>query len=95
MYIRITTGTFDPAKEAELQQLTDEKYIPLLQQSPGFQSYLGGIDRLAGRVVAITVWDNMDHEQMARTAVGSLIREVEAAGLRLDPSLVFAVTREM
>ncbi len=29
MYVRITTGTFDPAKAPEIQQSTDEKFISI------------------------------------------------------------------
>jgi len=61
MYVRITTGTFDPAKAPEIQQSTDEKFIPLVQQLPGFHRYLSGIDRAAGRFVSITVWDSLAH----------------------------------
>ena len=95
MYVRVTTGSFDPAKEPELQQLTDEKLIPLLQQLPGFHSYLGGVDRVAGRFVSITVWDNLDQAQAAPTAMRGLHGELEAASLRPDPAQVFEVTREV
>ena len=95
MYVRITTGNFDPAKEAELQQLTDEKYIPLIQQLPGFHSYLGSIDSVAGRALAITVWDSLEHEQAALQAIGGLAGEIEAASLRLDPTQIFAVMRQL
>lgn len=95
MYVRITTGSFDPAKEPEVQQLTDEKYIPLLRQLPGLHSYLGSIDRVAGRALAITVWDSLEHAQAALQAIGGLAGDIEAASLRLDPSQVFEVTREI
>lgn len=93
MYIRITTGSFDPAKEQELQQLTDEKYIPLAQQLPGFHSYLSGLDRAAGRFVSLTVWDTLEHAEAFPTAVVALVLEFVAASLRPEPTQVFAVTR--
>jgi hypothetical protein len=95
MYVRVTTGNFDPAKEAELQQLTDEKYIPRIQQLPGFHSYLSGIDRAAGRFVSISVWDTLDHVQALPTALADLLGEFVAASLRPEPTQLFEVTREI
>jgi hypothetical protein len=95
MYVRVTTGNFDPAKEQELQQLTDEKYIPLTRQLPGFHSYLSGIDRAAGRFVSITVWDSLDHAQAFPAAITHLLGEFTAASLRPEPTQVFEVIREV
>jgi hypothetical protein len=95
MYVRITTGNFDPAKEAELQQLTDEKYIPLIQQLPGFHRYLSGIDRATGRFVSLTGWDSLENSQAFPTAIGGLVDGFVAASLRPDPTQLFEVTREV
>jgi hypothetical protein len=95
MYIRITTGNFDPIQEPKLQQLTDEKYIPLIQQLPGFHSYLSGIDRAAGRFVSLTIWDSLDHAQALPTAIADLLGEFTAASLRPEPTQLFEVTREV
>jgi hypothetical protein len=95
MYVRVTTGGFDPAKEEELQQLTDEKFIPLIQQLPGFHRYLSGIDRAAGRFVSITVWDSLEQAQAFPTAIAGLLGEFTAASLRPEPTQLFEVTREV
>ena len=60
MYIRITTVTYDVAKEQEVQRVIDEQMIPFMRQLPGFNGYTGGLDRTTGRGVAITTWDDMD-----------------------------------
>lgn len=93
MYVCITTGTFDPAKEQELEQLTEEKYIPLAQQLHGFHSYLSGLDRAAGRFVSLTVWDTLEQAEAFPAAVSDLIPEFVAASLRPESTQVFAVTR--
>ncbi|RIK33519.1 MAG: hypothetical protein DCC55_34790 [Chloroflexi bacterium] len=95
MYVRVTTGGFDPAKEQELQRLIDEKFIPLLQQLPGLHRYLSGIDRAAGRFVSITIWDSLDHAQAFPAAIADLLGEFTAASLRPEPTQLFEVTREV
>ena len=55
MYIRITTITYDPAKEQELLRFTAEEFIPALRQIPGFQSYTSGLDRSVGRGVSVSI----------------------------------------
>jgi hypothetical protein len=56
MYVRIARGNFDPAKEVEVHIL-GEVLLFALQALPDFQSFLGGLDRRAGRLVLITTWE--------------------------------------
>jgi quinol monooxygenase YgiN len=95
MYVRVTTITFDPAQEAAILQIIDDQMIPALQQLPGFHSYTGGIDRTTGRGVAISLWDNMDHAQGLRAALGRLIQQFEAASVRFDPAQLFEVVKQV
>lgn len=95
MYIRITTATFDLAKEQELQQIIDEQMIPAMRQLPGFVGYTGGIDRASGRAVSITTWDDMDHAQGLRAALGSVVGQFEALGARFDPPQIYEVVRQV
>jgi quinol monooxygenase YgiN len=95
MYIRITTITFDPAEEAAILQLIDDQMIPALRQLPGFHSYTGGLDRAAGRAVALSMWDNMEHAQGLRTALGVLIQQFEAVSVRFDPPQLFEVVKQV
>jgi quinol monooxygenase YgiN len=94
MYIRITTATFDPAKEEEILRIIDEHMLPAMRRLPGYQSYTGGLDRKAGRAVAVSVWDNMDHAQEFRNALGSLVQHFEAASVRFDPPQIFEIVRQ-
>ena len=95
MYIRNTTFAFDPAKEENVLNLTDEQLIPLLRGLPGFVSYHAGIDRGTGRGVAVSVWDNMDHAAGFRAAMGGLVQQFEAIGIRFDPAQVYALVRQV
>ena len=95
MYIRITTLTYDPAQEAEVLRITDEVGIPTFRQLPGFVSYTGGFDRAARRGVAITVWDDMEHAASFRAALGGIIQQFEAVGVRFDPAQLYELTRQV
>ena len=94
MYIRITTISYDPAKEQELLRFTDEQFIPALRQFPGFQSYTSGLDRAAARGVSVSVWDNMEHAQSIRTALGDIIGQLEALSVHFDPAQIYEVVAQ-
>ncbi len=95
MYIRITTVTIDLAKEQEVLELIDGQMVPALQRLPGFQRYIGGLDRATGRAVAVSLWDDMEHAQSLRAALGSLGGRFEALGVHYDPPQVFEIRREL
>jgi quinol monooxygenase YgiN len=99
MYIRITPATVDmpyaDAKEQEVIRFTDEQLIPLLRQLPGFISYTGATDRATGRIVAITTWDNMEHAQGLRAALGGLVAQMEALGIHFEPPQVYEVIKQV
>jgi hypothetical protein len=95
MYIRITTLTYDPAQEAEVFRITDEVGIPAFRQLPGFVSYTGGFDRAARRGVAVTIWDDMEHAAGFRTALGGIIQQFEAVGVRFDPPQLYELARRV
>lgn len=97
MYIRITTATIDipvdTAKEQAVMRVIDEQLIPRLRQLPGFVSYTGGQDRATGRSLSITTWDDMEHAQGLRAAIGGLIAQFEALGVRFEPAQIYEVVR--
>jgi hypothetical protein len=87
MFVRLTRGHYDVAKEAEIQRIVEEHLIPGLKQLPGFQSYTGGVDRHAGRVLATSVWDTAAQSEAVnalRVPFGSLIQ--------FEPTEVYEVT---
>ncbi|MFN8469188.1 MAG: antibiotic biosynthesis monooxygenase [Caldilineaceae bacterium] len=94
MYIRITTITYDPAQEEALLSLVEEQMIPAFKRQPGFVRYYGGVDRSTQRAVAVTVWDDMEHAAGLRTALGGLIQQLEAIGVRFEPAQLYEVTTQ-
>ena len=95
MYVRVTSFTYDPAREEDVYKLADESLIPALKQMDGFVSYTTGGDDETGHGVAISVWDNMEHAAALRDALGSMIQQFEEAGVRLDAPQLYEVTRHV
>jgi hypothetical protein len=94
MYIRVTTLSYDIAQEEKVFRMTDEQLIPAFKRLPGFVSYVAGVDRSAQRGVSITMWDNMEHAAGLRTALGGIIQQLEAVGVRFDPGQVYELVRQ-
>lgn len=95
MYIRNTTFSYEPANEEAVIQLSDAQLFPLLRKLPGFVSYHAGLDRSGSRGIAISVWDNMDHAAGLRAAMGGLVQQFEAIGIRFDPAQVYELIRQV
>jgi hypothetical protein len=94
MHVRITPASFDPAREQEVQRLVESAIIPAIKALPGFQSYEGGFDRTAGRLINITHWDTEEHASWSRDQLGDVISQVQALGVQLEPPQVYEVTAE-
>ena len=91
MYVRVTPGRYDPTREDAVQRLVTEQIIPAITRLAGFQRYEGGVDRTAGRVVTITLWETEEQAQGLREALRDLVPQMEAAGLALEASQVYEV----
>ena len=91
VYVRVTPYTFDPAKEQEQSRISEQRLIPALQQLPGFLRFTGGIDRAAGRGIAITESDDMAHAAGLRDAIIGVVQEMAEQGLRLDTAQIYEV----
>lgn len=94
MYVRITPIAYDPAQEEALTRLVEEQMIPAFRRLPGFVSYHGGVDRSAQRGVSVTIWDDMDHAAGLRPALGGLIQQLEAIGVRFEPAQLYEITTQ-
>ena len=87
MFVRVTHGRYDSANEAEIQRMVEERLIPAMKQLPGFQSYLGGVDRSTGKLFAMGVWETAEQSQAVnalRAPFGSLIQ--------FEPAEVYEIT---
>jgi hypothetical protein len=67
--VRVSCGTFDPARFAEVQQVnveTGRYLVPAIEKLPGLISYNAGTSP-NGSVVHVSVWESDEHaEQMGR-----------------------------
>ncbi|MBM3947633.1 MAG: hypothetical protein FJ312_00030 [SAR202 cluster bacterium] len=61
MYMRVNTGRFAPSSADRIDEmLTDSEMqlAPVLKRLEGIRSYRTGIDRAAGTMIAISLWDD-------------------------------------
>lgn len=92
MIVRISTGHFEAGQYEAVQQLLTEggdRLIPAIQKLAGCLHYYSAINREAGTIVNVSVWDSLEHAQQmaslqAMQAEGAQMR---ALGVRFDPIL--------
>jgi len=53
-----------------------------------------GIDRTAGTVAAVSVWDSAEHARFARETLGAPLERVMALGVQLDPPEIYEIDEE-
>jgi quinol monooxygenase YgiN len=92
MYVRVTPYSGDPAREQEVVRFAEERLIPALRQLPGFRRYLAAGDRATGRGVTISEWDDQEHAEHLRPALGGLMQEIADLGIQLEAAQVYEVT---
>jgi len=77
MYVGLSWGSYSTGNEIEIRRVVQEQVIPGMKQQPGFDGYIGGIDRSAENVVGLSFWETRDQAQ-AMTAqpaqLASLVR---------------------
>jgi hypothetical protein len=95
MYVRITRGRFAPATEPEVQRIVDEKIVPALRNLPGFLRYIGGFDRRAGLLCAMTLWDTEEHASFSRDMVMDGIFELMALNVALEVAEIYEITADV
>jgi hypothetical protein len=92
MFIRVTTGRFDPQREADLLRWGEEQFLPALRQLPGFQGYHGGIDREAGRLVAVSVWETREQAEALPERASATIGQLAGLGVQMEAHQTFEET---
>ena len=93
MYLRLTPGRFDPSRIDEVTRINQE-VLAALQRLPGYQNGQVGIDRTAGRLMAVTTWDTEEHARFSRETLGDVLTRMQAVGSQLEPPEVYEVTAE-
>ena len=90
MYMRLTRGRFDPAAADRMAEVSREVQAAV-GRLPGFQHIHTGIDRAAGRMAAVSLWDTEEHARFPREAVGEVLARTRDAGVELEPPEIFEV----
>jgi hypothetical protein len=90
MFVRVTRGRFPTARYDEILRQTQEQLVPAVKRLPGFRSYRGGVDRAAGLLVAVSLWDTA--EQAAGLA--ALRSAFDGLGIQFDTTEVYEIVAE-
>jgi len=87
--VRVSVGSFDPAHADSIAELLSESgltLIPALKRLTGLRHYHAGIDREAGAMVNVSVWDNLQAAQQMNTLVemASAAKAFISAGVQFE-----------
>jgi hypothetical protein len=86
MYMSIRRYKMDPASVDELMRRTEEGFVPIISEAPGFVAYYG-LDAGDGLVASITIFeDKAGAEESNRMAAG-YIKEKLASLLPNPPEI--------
>ena len=95
--VRISRGTFDPARFEEVERMTREsgKYlIPAIRQLPGLVDYFAAASP-TGSIVHVSIWDTDEHaQQMSRLKemIVDARNAAEAVGVTFVPIVNYPVS---
>jgi hypothetical protein len=90
MYLRLTRAGFDPALADQVVPRASEVRAAM-RRLPGPQHNHQGIDRAAGTVAAVSVWDSEEHAGFAREALGEPIGRLRALGVQFEPPEIYEI----
>jgi hypothetical protein len=84
MYARVTSfpGLAPERISATLKQF-EEEHLPVLEQQAGFMGVWAGVDRNAGRAMAVTFWETLE-DLRATDKLADQVRAVAVATSRAD-----------
>jgi quinol monooxygenase YgiN len=93
MIVRISKGSYPPAKHAEFTvRMTEasKKLIPAIKALPGCLSYYAATDEMSSTMVNVSVWDTLEHAQAMATLpeMGALAKEFVALGAEFERPIV-------
>lgn len=93
MHVRVTPVSFDASREQEINRWSNESFVPTLSRIAGFRGFYGALDRDAGRMVAITLWDTREQAENLRDNLSpKVLKEIRDLGSELKESQVYEVT---
>jgi spermidine/putrescine-binding protein len=91
--VRISRGSFDPAKADEWERRMTQSgnnLVPAIKKLKGLLHYYAGIDKLAGSMINVSVWQSLDDaKQMESLAeMGAAGREFIGAGAVFERPII-------
>jgi hypothetical protein len=92
MYIRILRGRFNPTTEAEVLRVVETHVLPAMQHLPGFQRYLGGLNRHHDTLTVVTLWDTEAHADFSHEVMREVLPALTTLRVVLEPSEIYAIT---
>jgi hypothetical protein len=93
MFLRITRAQFDPAAYAQVAPVSREVEAAL-NRLPGVQHVHMGVDRTAGTVAAVSVWDTEEHARFSRESLGEPIGRLGAIGVQMAPPEIYEIQED-
>lgn len=93
MFVRISKGSYPPARHAEFTARMAEAgktLIPALHRLPGCLSYYAATDEASSTMVNVSVWDTLEHAQAMATLpeMAALAREFVALGAEFERPII-------
>ena len=90
MYLRLTRARFDPAVHDQIVPIALE-VDTAMRRLPGLQHNHQGLDRAAGTVAAVSVWDSEEHASFARESLGEPIGRLRALGVQFEEPEIYEI----
>jgi len=89
MYVRVSPGHFSVARYDDVVRMTQERLVPALYHLPGFRGFQGCVDRQAGKLLAISLWDTEDQARALRDTIGDIIAQYQAIGAEFESPEIY------
>jgi quinol monooxygenase YgiN len=93
MIVRISKGSYPPARHAEFTARMNEAGIalmPAIRRLPGCLSYYAATDEASSTMINVSVWDTLEHAQAMATLpeMAALAKEFVAMGAEFERPIV-------
>jgi quinol monooxygenase YgiN len=90
MWMRVTHGSFDPAKADDVVKAMQDVNLAI-RRRPGYHALQGGADRSGGTLVVVSTWESEEAANFPREALGDAFERVVALDIQLDPPAMYEV----
>jgi len=87
-YIRVVQATYDPARAEEVTRLQGA-FTSAIQRLPGLLQFYGGVNRSAGKTIAITIFDTQEHASFDPERLGDIGAQLGAMGMQIEAPAIY------